>query len=38
LYDKIGFIQDGLLRQNYFYDGKWWDSIIISILSKEFKY
>jgi RimJ/RimL family protein N-acetyltransferase len=38
MYDKIGFIQDGLLRQNYFYDGKWWDSRIISILSKEFKY
>jgi len=38
LYDKIGFSQDGLLRQNYFYDGKWWDSRILSILSNEFKY
>ena len=25
LYDKFGFQQDGLLRQNYWYDGKWWD-------------
>lgn len=38
LYDKIGFVQDGLLRQNYFYDGKWWDSRIISILWNEFQY
>jgi len=38
LYDKIGFIQDGLLRQNYFYDGKWWDSRILSILNNEFIY
>ena len=38
LYDKIGFIQDGLLRQNYFYEGKWWDSRIISLLCNEFKY
>jgi RimJ/RimL family protein N-acetyltransferase len=36
LYDRIGFRQDGLLRQNYFYDGKWWDSIILSILSAEY--
>jgi len=32
LYDKFGFHQDGLLRQNYWYDGRWWDSIILSKL------
>lgn len=36
LYDKFGFHQDGLLRQNYFYEGKWWDSRILSILSSEY--
>ena len=36
LYDKIGFIQDGLLRQNYWYEGQWWDSRILSILSSEY--
>jgi hypothetical protein len=36
LYDKFGFKQDGLLRDNYFYDGRWWDSRIISLLSHEF--
>ena len=35
LYDKFGFQQDGLLRQNYWYDGKWWDSRIISLLSSD---
>ncbi len=32
LYDSLGFQQDGLLRQNYFYDGRWWDSRILSLL------
>lgn len=36
LYDKFGFNQDGLLRQNYFYEGKWWHSRILSILSSEY--
>jgi RimJ/RimL family protein N-acetyltransferase len=35
LYEKLGFKQDGLLRENYFYDGRYWDSIIISILAKD---
>ena len=35
LYDKFNFKQDGLLRQNYWYDGKWWDSRILSILNSE---
>ena len=34
LYGKFGFQQDGLLRQNYWYDGKWWDSRILSLLKK----
>jgi len=33
LYDKFGFQQDGLLRQNYWYDDKWWDSRILSLLN-----
>jgi RimJ/RimL family protein N-acetyltransferase len=36
LYDKFGFHQDGLLRQNYFYDGTWWDSRILSLLSQDY--
>lgn len=36
LYSGLGFQQDGLLRQNYWYDGKWWDSRILSILLSEF--
>jgi len=37
LYDKFSFQQDGLLRQNYWYDGKWWDSRILSLLTVENK-
>ena len=36
LYDKFGFQQDGLLRQNYWYNGKWWDSRILSLLVSDF--
>jgi RimJ/RimL family protein N-acetyltransferase len=36
LYDRIGMSQDGLLRQNYFYHGKWWDSRILSYLAEEY--
>ena len=36
LYTKIGFKKDGVLRQNYFFKNKWWDSKILSILQNEF--
>ena len=32
LYKNFNFKQDGLLRENYWFDGKWWDSIILSKL------
>ena len=36
LYDKLGFQQDGLLRENYFYNGRWWGSRILSLLAREY--
>lgn len=36
LYDKLGLNVDGVLRENCFYDGKWWNSYILSILRDEF--
>lgn len=36
LYDKFSFKEDGRLRENYFYDGKWWDSRILSLLVTEY--
>ncbi|NRD22160.1 GNAT family N-acetyltransferase [Winogradskyella litoriviva] len=35
--NKFNFKQDGLLRENCFEDGKYWDSYLISLLSKDFK-
>ncbi|WP_200804916.1 GNAT family N-acetyltransferase [Anaerosalibacter sp. Marseille-P3206] len=35
LYESMGFKVDGILRQNYFYDGKWWNSYILSLLKDE---
>lgn len=34
LYDKLNFHVDGVLRENYYYDGKWWDSYILSIVNR----
>lgn len=35
LYKKLGMKVDGVLRNQYFYDGKWWDSNMLSILNDE---
>lgn len=36
LFDKFNFRQDGILRQNYWFDGKWWDSKVLSLIVNEF--
>ena len=36
LYNKFDFKTDGILRENYFYNGKWWNSLILSKLSSDF--
>jgi RimJ/RimL family protein N-acetyltransferase len=36
LYYQLGFHEDGFLRKQYFYDGKWWGSHIFSLLNNEF--
>lgn len=37
LYQNLGMQIDGTLRNQYYYDGKWWNSRILSILSNEWK-
>lgn len=32
---EFGFKQDGILRENCFEDGRYWDSVLISLLKKE---
>lgn len=36
LYQKFGFHKDGFLRSQYFYDGKWWGSYMLSLLNEEY--
>jgi len=36
LYEKFSFHKDGLLRQNYWFDGDWCDSTTLSILKLEY--
>lgn len=35
LYSRLGFHKDGELRNQYFYDGKWWNSNMLSLLTEE---
>lgn len=35
LYSKLGFHKDGELRKQYYYDGKWWNSNLLSLLADE---
>ncbi len=37
LYTELGFHQDGLLRDQYFFEGRFWNSRMLSLLSDEFK-
>lgn len=37
LYQKLGMQIDGILRKQYYYDGKWWDSKLLSILRDEWE-
>lgn len=37
LYDKLGLKVDGVLRENYFYERKYWDSYILSILNYDWR-
>ena len=38
IYRHIGFKDEGILREHYFCNGKYWDSIMLSILKPEFTY
>ena len=35
VYESIGFVKEGVMRETYFNDGKYWDSTILSILRHE---
>lgn len=32
----LGFVEEGLLREHYFIDGKFYDSLVFSLLKKEY--
>lgn len=34
---EFGFIRDGILRDNHYMDGKWWDSHIYSMLDNSYR-
>ena len=34
-YEKVGFRQEGVLRQEHFHDGRYWDTVTMAILRDE---
>tara|TARA_R110001583_G_scaffold158335_2_gene310307 strand:- start:137 stop:661 length:525 start_codon:yes stop_codon:yes gene_type:complete len=37
MYKHIGFVYEGKLRQNYYNEGKYWDSHLLGMLKEEYK-
>ncbi len=37
VYEKLGFIQEGVMRQSDWVDGQWVDSVVYGILEPEFR-
>lgn len=37
VYEHIGFVYEGKMRQNYFNEGKYWDSHILSMLRSDYE-
>jgi RimJ/RimL family protein N-acetyltransferase len=36
MYQKLGFVEEGRAREDYFQDGRYWDIIRMSVLRREF--
>ena len=36
IYKHLGFKEEGVLRQNYYSEGEYWDSHILSMLKEEY--
>ena len=37
IYDRIGFTKEGVLRQENYREGRYWDTWVMSILREEWK-
>ncbi len=37
VYEKLGFVQEGMKRQSWYYDHAWHDTVLMSILEDEYR-
>lgn len=37
IYQRLGFIEEGLLREEYYHDGTWHDMVRMSVLAREWR-
>ena len=38
LFERIGFQTDGVLRKHYYYEGRWWNSYLLSLLGEDYSF
>ena len=36
--ERLGFVQEGRLRRNEFFKGRWWDTLLYAVLAEEWRY
>jgi RimJ/RimL family protein N-acetyltransferase len=36
-YEKLGFVVEGTMRESYFRDGRYYDTIVMAVLENEWK-
>ncbi len=37
VYEKVGFVREGVKRQNWYYDHQYYDSIVMSMLEDDYR-
>lgn len=37
LYQSIGFVIEGRIKERFFWEGQWWDEIVMGILAEDWR-
>jgi RimJ/RimL family protein N-acetyltransferase len=37
IYTRVGFVEEGVLREEYFHDGAWYDMVRMSVIDREWR-
>ncbi len=37
VYERLGFVREAVIRESHFYDGRWWNEVVMGILEHEWR-